>query len=68
MKAALGLFTSANIVQKHNGRIEVDSEVGKGSTFTVILPVQGTQPAEKDDPTQKADRCDGLEERGQEDA
>jgi AhpD family alkylhydroperoxidase len=65
MKAGLGLFTSANIVQKHNGRIEVESEVGKGSTLTVILPVRGTQPVEKADPIQKGDRCDRLEQRRQ---
>jgi len=63
MKAGLGLFTSANIAQKHNGRIEVESEVGKGSAFTVILPVQGVQ-SEAVEP----DRCDKLEERSQEDA
>ncbi len=35
----LGLFVSQNIAQEHGGRIEVDSEEGKGSTFTVRLPV-----------------------------
>jgi len=40
----LGLSLAFSIVQKHGGRIEVDSTVGKGTTFTVWLPVQ--QPAE----------------------
>jgi signal transduction histidine kinase len=35
----LGLSISYMIVQNHGGRIEVDSTVGTGSTFTVILPV-----------------------------
>jgi two-component system NtrC family sensor kinase len=35
----LGLSISYSIVQKHQGTIEVQSEVGKGSTFTVKLPV-----------------------------
>jgi signal transduction histidine kinase len=34
----LGLSISYNIIQKHHGEIKVDSEVGKGSTFTIILP------------------------------
>lgn len=37
----LGLSLSYNIVSKHNGRIEVTSEVGKGTSFTVHLPVDG---------------------------
>jgi AhpD family alkylhydroperoxidase len=61
MKAGLGLFTSANIVQKHQGRIEVESEVGKGSVFTVILPVQAVERAEAVEPAPPADRCDRLQ-------
>ena len=37
----LGLSLSYNIVSKHNGRIEVKSEVGKGTCFTIHLPVDG---------------------------
>jgi two-component system NtrC family sensor kinase len=37
----LGLSVSYSIVEKHNGRIEVSSAPGKGSTFTVLLPVDG---------------------------
>lgn len=33
----LGLAVSHGIVQAHKGRIEVDSTVGKGTTFTIIL-------------------------------
>ncbi|WP_034298557.1 ATP-binding protein [Herbaspirillum sp. RV1423] len=35
----LGLSLSYGIVQKHGGRIEVQSEVGVGTCFTVCLPV-----------------------------
>ena len=35
----LGLYISNEIITKHNGKIGVDSELGKGSTFWFILPV-----------------------------
>ena len=37
----LGLSLSYDIVKKHEGRIEVSSEVGVGSTFRIILPLHG---------------------------
>ncbi len=36
----LGLAVSYGIVEGHGGRIEVNSQVNKGTTFTVILPIQ----------------------------
>jgi signal transduction histidine kinase len=36
----LGLSLAHRIVEDHHGRIEVTSVVGKGSTFTVLLPFQ----------------------------
>jgi two-component system sensor histidine kinase PilS (NtrC family) len=40
----LGLATSHALVAEHGGRIDVDSEVGRGTTMTVRLPA-GTAPA-----------------------
>jgi len=37
----LGLSVVHKIVENHGGRVEVTSEVGKGSTFKVILPRTG---------------------------
>lgn len=35
----LGLVITKELVERHGGQIKVDSEVGKGTTFTVRLPV-----------------------------
>jgi signal transduction histidine kinase len=39
----LGLSLSYGIVQKHHGRIEVQSEIGKGTIFRVWLPIKQPQ-------------------------
>jgi signal transduction histidine kinase len=41
----LGLAISQVIAEAHGGRIEVESQVGAGSTFTVMLPTGLTTPA-----------------------
>jgi len=40
----LGLIICKDFIEKHNGRIWVESEEGKGSAFSFILPVKGINP------------------------
>ena len=35
----VGLAITKEIVDQHNGTIEVESELGKGTTFTLRLPI-----------------------------
>jgi len=35
----LGLSVSLGIIKQHGGNIKVRSQIGKGTTFTVLLPV-----------------------------
>lgn len=40
--SGLGLSVAQKIVEEHNGRIEVTSQLGEGTTFTVFLPLVNT--------------------------
>ena len=40
----LGLSITYGIIQRHGGTIEVESELGKGTTFTVTIPVRVKEP------------------------
>ncbi|UCF65606.1 MAG: carboxymuconolactone decarboxylase family protein [bacterium] len=63
VKAKLGLFTSFNIMKKHRGDISVESEEGKGSTFTVTFPLNlKEQPEAREIDLAKGNspRCDKM--------
>jgi signal transduction histidine kinase len=40
----LGLYICKAIVERHRGRVLVESDVGKGSTFSIVLPLRGLDP------------------------
>ncbi|GCE49127.1 signal transduction histidine kinase [Thermosporothrix hazakensis] len=42
----LGLYISNQIVERHGGRIDVQSTPGKGSVFSVVLPLKVASPVE----------------------
>jgi signal transduction histidine kinase len=51
----LGLSLVKAVVQAHHGSVAVSSEIGKGSRFTVRLPVESTAPVTRSQPSPPAE-------------
>lgn len=50
----LGLAIARRLVLLHGGHIEIDSELGKGSTFHLVFPVENPRRSVRPPPSQKA--------------
>ena len=50
----LGLAIAAQVVESHGGRIYVDSQLGVGTEFRIVLPVAGASVLSRD--TKEFDR------------
>ena len=52
----LGLAICEKIVKEHSGKIEVESEVGKGSTFLISIPIFETNESHEENTNPSLDR------------
>jgi two-component system phosphate regulon sensor histidine kinase PhoR len=50
----LGLAIVKHIVNRHRGALDIASEIGRGTTFVVYLPVAPPNSSERSDTSQRA--------------
>lgn len=53
--SGLGLSVSYGIIRKHNGKIDVKSELGRGTRFIIQLPIHKTEESGDDQPQNHGD-------------
>lgn len=59
--SGLGMSIAYSIISRHNGKIEVSSEIGKGSTFTLQLPIATRADSIGEIPeTEQVSKCNNL--------
>ncbi|HSU38807.1 MAG TPA: HAMP domain-containing sensor histidine kinase, partial [Polyangiaceae bacterium] len=52
----LGLAITRRLVQMHGGRVELESELGRGSTFRIMLPIERAADSRRDRSRPRASR------------
>ena len=52
----LGLAIVKRIIEIHNGKIEIDSEMGKGTKISIVLPINGKEIVVKNEKSNKNDK------------
>lgn len=55
----LGLAVAYSIVTRHDGKLTVESEIGRGTTFVILLPAKTDAPHAKSDPQVEIKRSGG---------
>lgn len=53
----LGLAIASRIIEQHGGQLRVESEVGKGSTFWITLPIRAEHTGRSQDNASEVSRC-----------
>lgn len=59
----LGLYSCRDIIEQHGGRIDVASQVGVGTEFSVILPLKGDTSETEEIPAEKETAVVSIVER-----
>jgi len=61
MGSGLGLATVYSIISKHNGHIDVESELNQGSTFTIYLPASEAEQLPQSSESQSLSPAPGVQ-------